>query len=370
MRSNRIISTAAVVAALVLSACGDEKPIMPDGENNLIIFAVDTSGVDGADWVPAVDATVKIASVNFEYREIFQTDGEGRVAIENLPAGTYTIMAEKIDPEESIMLLGQMSKTLVYEPSDVDTLYMSYIKSSPITINEIYYAGCTVVYYMFDQFVELYNSSRDTLYLDGYVLCRTTQVEEVLGDIESYDYALAYYVYQFPGTMDVTKECPIAPGEFQVIAFDAYDHSKAGGNCVDLSGADWETFNATSFDYDNLAVPNLVPITAVGNDFSTNLGHGAIWLSTGEGIYFEAHWDGTKMQDYVHVPLVSIVDGVEYDNEPGGIKYLTIRVDAGRGGTGNSKYTGCSIERRYPGLDSNNSTFDFEITLATPGYQH
>jgi hypothetical protein len=370
MQLNRMIFAAALMAPLLVSACGEEMPIVPDGENNLILYAIDTSGVDDGMWVPAVDATVKIAGVNFEYRAIFQTDHDGSVVIANLPAGKYTIVAEKINLEENILLLGQMSKTLVYEPSEVDTLYMSYIKSSPIVINEIYYAGCTVIYYYNDQFVELYNSSQDTLYLDGYVLCRTTQVEEVLGDIESYDYAIAYYVYQFPGTRDVTRECPIAPGEYQVIAFDAYNHSLVGGNCVDLSEANWETFNATSFDYDNLTVPNLVPMTAVGVDFSTNLNHGAIWLSTGEGIYFEAHWDGSKMQDYVHVPLESIVDGVEYDNDPGENKYLTIRVDAGMGGAGNSRYTGLSIERRYPGLDSNNSTFDFEITLATPGYQH
>jgi hypothetical protein len=371
MRMKRTLQTISLVAVFaLLAACGVDKPSVPDGDNNLILYAIDTSGVDGEGWVPAEEATVKIASVNFEYQATFMTDEEGRVVIENLPAGKYTIMAEKIDPGENIMLLGQMSKTMVYDPSEVDTLYMSYIKSSPIVINEIYYAGCTVIFYYNDQFVELYNSSQDTLYLDGYVLCRTTQVEEVLQDIESYDYALAYYVYQFPGTRDVTKECPIAPGEFQVIAFDAYDHSLVGGNCVDLSNADWETFNATSFDYDNLAVPNIVPITAVGNDFSTNLNHGAIWLSTGEGIYFEEHWDGSKFQDYVHVPLESIVDGVEYDNDPGELKYLTIRVDAGMGGAGNSRYTGLSIERRYPGLDSNNSTFDFEVILATPGYQH
>lgn len=364
------IAALTLISAVLALGCGEEKPVVPDGENNLILYAVDTSGVEGGGWIPAAEATVKIANINYEYQAAFQTDQDGRVVIENLPAGKYTIMGEKIYVEENIMLLGQMSKTMVYEPSGVDTLYMSYIKSSPITINEIYYAGCTVIYYYNDQFVELYNSSQDTLYLDGYVLCRTTQVEEVLGDIESYDYAIAYYVYQFPGTRDVTKECPIGPGEFKVVAFDAYDHSLVGGNCVDLTGANYETFNPTSFDYDNLLVPNLLPITEVGKDFSTNLNHGAIWLSTGEGIYFEAHWDGNKMQDYVHVPLESIVDGVEYDNDPGDNKYLTIRVDAGMGGAGNSRYTGMSIERRYLGLDSNNSTFDFEVILATPGYQH
>jgi len=371
MQLDRIFMTAALLAALFLFACGEDKPTVPDGDNNLTLYAIDTSGVDGGGWKPAGEATVKIASTNFDYKETFAADQDGRVVIENLPAGRYTIMAEKIDLEENIMLLGQMSKTMIHEPSSVDTVYMSYIQSSPVVINEIYYAGCTVIFYYHDQFVELYNSSQDTLYLDGYVLCRSTYVREVLGDIESYDYAIAYYVYQFPGTRGVTREAPLAPGEYQVIAFDAYDHSIVGGNCVDLSAADWETYNAASFDYDNLLVPNLLPITAVGIDFSISLGHCAIWLSTGEGISFESHWDGSKFQDYVHVPLASIVDGVEYASQSDYEKYLTIRVDAGLGGNGMSKYTGWSIERRYPGLDSNNSTFDFEIiTVPTPGHHH
>ncbi len=359
------------VSALLFS-CGIEKPSSPDGSNTLTLYAVDTSGVDGAGWVPVPGATVKISSTTFSYAETFEADENGLVVIEGMPAATYTIMAEKIMEEENVLILGQLAKTMVYEPEAVDTVFMSYIQASPVVINELYYCGCSAGYfYFFDQFIELYNSSQDTVYLDGYIVCRSTQVEEVLGDIEAVDYAIAYYVYEFPGTRGVTKQVPLAPKEFMVLAGDAYEHSLVDDACVDLTGADWEFVNPIEFDIDNPAVPNLEPITPWSKDFTMNLAHQAIWLATGENHYFEAHWDGSKMQDYVHIPLGDIVDGVEYASNPDSDKYLTIRIDAGLGGNGNTKYSAQSIQRRYPGLDSNNSTFDFEIIgPPTPGYQH
>jgi hypothetical protein len=49
---------------------------------------------------------------------------------------------------------------------------------------------------------------------------------------------------------------------------------------------------------------------------------------------------------------------------------MTIRVDAGFGGVGLTRYSGYSIERKEPGFDTNNSTVDFvNLTRPTPGYQ-
>ena len=49
-----------------------------------------------------------------------------------------------------------------------DTLYVSSVIVNALMINEILYCGSDYAnFYFYDQFVELYNSSEDTLYLDG-----------------------------------------------------------------------------------------------------------------------------------------------------------------------------------------------------------
>jgi len=46
-------------------------------------------------------------------------------------------------------------------------------------------------------------------------------------------------------------------------------------------------------------------------------------------------------------------------------------LDKGSGGVGQQKYNGTSLERRFAGFDTNNSTVDFVIIPApTVGYQH
>lgn len=357
------------IVVVAAGSCGRERPCLPDGANSLQLWAVDTSNVDGLGWVPVGDAAVRVSSPSFIFSGEYRTGPDGWTLLEDLPAGTYRISIEKINQEENYVILGHKELSLVYEPSAVDTVLMNYQQSSPLTINEIYYAGCNYSqFYYFDQFVELYNSSADTIWLDGHIVCRSQQTTGVI-DLEAVDYALAYYVYAFPGQTGVTRTCPIAPGEFLVIATDAIDHSRYGARCVDLSSADWEFFAAHGNDYDNPEVPNLLPVTTTGVDFSMNLVHGAIFIATGEEWEFATHWHEGNELNYVHIPLRTIIDGVEYSSNPDAERYMTLRIDAGFAGVGNARYSAQSVQRRFPGLDSNNSAFDFVITdRATPGY--
>jgi len=366
---------AAAGLGVTMAACGVDKPTLPEGRGTLSLVAIDTSGVYGTGWRGVPGAKVSIASPTFVYEREFVTDDEGRLVIENLPSGDYTVQVSMKDEPNNILLMGQKQEELVNAATALDTIYMSFVSISPIVINEVYYAGCNASsFYYYDQFVELYNATSDTLYLDGYVMCRSTQVENLL-DFESVDFAVAFYVYTFPGTRGVTRQCPIAPHDFLVLASDAINHHNYGSLCVDLSGADWEFLNALANDYDNPAVPNLTPVTTEGNDFSYNIAHCALWLATGEEYTFQEHCymsgQSTICSQYVHVPLGTILDGVEYSSNPSSPRYMTRRLDAGMGGNGITRYSGVSIERKVPGLDSNNSSFDFEIVNhPTPGYSH
>ncbi|MCK4539211.1 MAG: DUF4876 domain-containing protein [Candidatus Krumholzibacteria bacterium] len=359
-----------LLCAAILTGCGEERPGLVDGANNLALFAVDTSGVSGSEWTAIPGATVRISSIDFFFQEEYVTNGEGYIDLSDLPAGTYNISAEKINSEENYMIIGQASLSLLYDPASVDTIFMNYQTSSPITMNEIYYCGCRASsFYYADQYIELYNSSSETIYLDGYLMCRGTQIADVI-DAEAEDYALAYLVFSFPGERGVTQECPIEAGEYIVIASDALDHHRWYDTCVDLSGADWEFFNPLGSDYDNPEVPNLSPVMNLTSDFALNLSHTSVWIATGEEWEFGVHFDGNNMKEYIHIPLETILDGVEYASNTDITRYMTVRIDAGLAGLGMTKYSARSVQRRFPGLDSNNSTFDFIINeIPTPGYQ-
>ena len=82
-----------------------------------------------------------------------------------------------------------------------------------------------------------------------------------------------------------------------------------------------------------------------------------------------SHWHDGSLREYVHIPLWTIIDGVEYASNPDVERYLTMRIDTGLAGIGMARYSGRSVQRRFPGLDSNNSSFDFVMTdRPTPGY--
>ena len=239
-----------------------------------------------------------------------------------------------------------------------------------LLINEIFYAGSDhSIYYFYDQFVELYNTSEDTLYLDGCIITRNFPSD--LSDIEDIDYVRATYAFQFPGTPVTGREYPIYPGQHVVVASDAIDHSQYANNAVDLSGADWEFFNPLGSDWDNPDVPNVVSIhPSRTTDFMINLGWNAIVLATGEDYWYETYTSAGYERIRIAIPLYTVLDGVEYANNPKSPKQLTARLDEGVAGLGNTKYSARSVERITPGLDSNNSTNDFRLVgPPTPGYQ-
>jgi hypothetical protein len=372
----RIYVVCAAGALCALVACGLDKPIHPDGKNMLALTAIDTSGITGQSWVPVAGAQVELASTTSQYKDVFQTDSLGHLVIENLQAGEYIVQVSKEDEVSKILFLGQGRERLVNAVEQSDTIYLSFIPTSPVVINELYYAGCNASsFYYFDQFVELYNTTSDTLYLDGYFLVRGSQATGIFDyDPMMADFALGYYIYTFPGTHGVTHQCPIAPKGYLVIAGDATNHHNFGANCVDLLNADWEFFNAAANDYDNPAVPNLRALWSGTQDFSMNLAHSSVWIATGEEFSYQEHcyMSGTTIMcsTYMHIPLSTILDGIEYSSNPSSKRNQPPGMDAGYGGIGLTRYSGKSIERKVPGLDSNNSVFDFEIVTPTPGYSH
>lgn len=350
--------------------CGIDMPERPDGGGTISITVADTSGfISGFPGIPHIldSATVNLQSRTHDYLASRMTGPDGSVSFENLASGEYTLFARREIRIENNKKVFTGGGDIYIESPEVmsDTIKTRLVAASDLMINEIYYCGATCPYYYYDQFVELYNASQDTLYLDGIILTRQLQSAEP--DMEEVDYVKAIYGFQFPGTPVTGRDYPILPGQFIVIASDAFDNTAWCETSVDLSSADWECFNPLGSDFDNPAVPNIVNINpSRTTDYMINLAHNAVVIATGEEYWYEETDTGSL---YVIIPIYTIIDGVEYASSYSSTKELTIRVDAGFAGVGISKYSSQSAERKELGLDTNDSTFDFGIANPpTPGW--
>ena len=147
---------------------------------------------------------------------------------------------------------------------------MALESEDQVKINELYYTGTPFFTYQ-DQFVELYNAGATTAYLDGALLIRGVDT-------------MGTRVYRFPGVVDGTLY-PIEPGEFKVVAQDAYDFWALDSTSVDLSVADFETFFFNEEEPgDNPAVPNLSDAIENEVDFIMDRRVGQVLLATGDSL--------------------------------------------------------------------------------------
>lgn len=370
MRKIFLFAPALVLA--VLAGCGEDMPGIPEGDGSLGVVVVDTSGLipGSSPGVPiSLDSCdVRLMSRSHEYTATACTGPDGAARFNDLVSGKYEIFARReilIGNNKKLFTGGFACDLAGYQTID-STVTVNLIATSTLTINEIFYTGSDAsTFYFYDQFVELYNSSNDTLYLDGVILTR--QAQTYYPDQDEVPYVRAIYAYQFPGTPVTGRQYPIAPKQFIVIAADAVNHQQWCAKSIDLSGADWECFNPLSADYDNPAVPNIVSIHPSNKvDYMINLVHNAVVIATGESYEYYEYEPG---KIHILIPIETVIDGVEYATNTSATKELTLRVDAGFAGTGCTRYSGQSTERRELGLDTNDSSFDFMLNpKSTPGY--
>ncbi len=364
----RALLTCAVAAILMASGCAKDPPVGVDGDGMLTIVALwDEVQTDSLIiLVPLAGAKVVASS---EYGTMVrETGADGTLRLENLPSATFNISIRKRHPlDPNIQLVGATVGLVVRSGEvRVDTVISKPISSTGIAINEIYAAGpVNDLFFFFDQFIELYNASDSTRYLDGMLISRVSGNNEGLGpgadegadgDLDGFT-----YIFKFPGNPG-EHAYPIVPGQFVTLAVDAVDHRSLFSASYDLSGADWEFYNQYSpEDVNNPAVPNLINIRSDKTvDFLISLTNDVIILSDGR----DTVWvDG--------IDIGTVVDAVEYQSShhPANKKTLDSRVDRGYALTP-PKYSGQSIQRVEPGGDTNDSLVDFEIRArATPGYQ-
>jgi len=348
------------IPILFLSGCFKGKPTQFDGEMTVKLYVM----FEG-NCLPNIPVLLSTHDYNIStYMDT--TDSVGMAEFEPIPYAEYKVnikspaILPSIDNPDSLVEFNIVGAGIVAPGARdiiIDTLEVTASGSEPgLKINEIYAAGPpNEYYYWYDQFIELYNSSVDTVYLDGMVVCRMgTFLESVT------------YIFQFPGEPLIGREYPVPPNSFVVLAQDAMDHTNIPNfplpGSVDLSHADWEFVNSLDYgDCDNPDVPNIDNIEEGHRlDFMINLAGDVVLIANGSDINY---LDG--------IDINSVIDCVEYHSSSDAIKEIEAELDRGFAGVGVIRYGGQSFERISAGFDSNNSSIDFEILSSpTPGYQH
>ncbi len=374
-----------ILIIFLLAACRNEMPTRFDGSLEHTVIVADRSGAVPFDstlgYAPLSNASVELVSNQYldsdhkPKRYNGYTGVDGKIRFDNLAADVYTIHVERTlfideDPDDSLYISTTATIEVRTATNQSDTLFTKADVPKQLSINEIYYCGPENRHkYVYDQFVELYNSSADTAYLDGVIMARTVPFPHP--DIESNDFVQALYVYQFPGTPVTGRQHPLPPGQFLVIAQDALNHRQYMSTSIDLNWAPWEFFNPYKKDVDNAAgnVSNATPENS--EDFYLNLKHDGLILANGSRWYYGDYSPQNTGYQYIHIPINTVIDAVEYSANLDTKKLLTARLDAGLTGIGISGYSGRSVERRLPGYDSDNSTADFVILdRPSPGDHH
>ncbi len=350
-----------------LLSCKEEPPTQVDGKAEMEIHVFWNNSEDDSlkNYVPLSNAQMILSS---EYGvQIKYCDENGILHLTNFPSSTYQISAHGNHPDDNkIVIVGNIKNLEVNSGKTViDTIYAKPVSSSGIAINEIYSAGpVNKVFFFFDQFIELYNSSSETKYLDGMQVFRVTRNSEGVGpggdEGDDGDIDGMTYCFKFPGKPG-EKNHPFPSHSFIVLAQDAIDHRKSVSTSIDLSNADWEFYNQLSVtDFDNPNVPNLINI----NQEST----GEFQISLTSDIIIVADGRDTVWQDGIDIE--TILDGVEYQSSATRRQTLDDRIDRGWIKSV-PKYSGKSLERREPGTDTNDGTLDWRIIPhPTPGYQY
>ncbi len=364
-----------ILLLTVLFSCKENAPVQVDGKAELTVLAMwNNSAIDSIkNYVPLPNAEMILVS---EYgTRIEHSDDSGMLNLTNIPSATYQISARRKHPIiPDIIVVGNVVDVDVISGSPAsDTIFTNAISASGISINEIYAGGpVNSIYFFYDQYIELYNSSSETKYLDGMQVLRVTSsraycshhssdVIGVPGGDWNGDGNIfgVTYAFKFPGKPGETKY-PFAPNTFKVLAQDAFDHRKAVPVSVDLSRADWEFVSQfDAVDIDNPKVPNLYNISDCKiSDFLISVTSDIILLTSGVDSVLS---DG--------IDITTIIDGVEYQSS--GTKRITLDSRIDRGWVQSPpKYDGKSMQRREKGVDTNDGTLDWEIIdLPTPGWQ-
>lgn len=393
-----------VVAALFLGACSGDG----DGDGDKVYtLTVNVTIPEAYSWEDVTDENVIARNqlTGVEYPGIKMADGIYTIILE---PGDYNVNA--LFETADMNLSGQKMNVSVYSAIAVATINAEESLTSPLVIKEFYSAMCKTPAnknYMYDQFVEIYNNSAFTQYLDNCLLARTeiaANTKTVLwGDNDEINKEVAVSSY-VAGWVGDGKTYPIEPGQSVVVAFQAQNHTimsddpateevEVNPNTIDLSKADYE-IDITEYKSTYVANPDVPNLTIVAKPGSQSVNF-AVLPAFGAGLVLakvddieaycdvnnEATWkikpEGTDVSPYLMIKYKDIQDAINVVcvTETQRRCALPAQVDAGMlytsamyNGMGFTRKVAETVNGRVVYKDTNNSAEDFEAEAKpTPG---
>ena len=171
------------------------------------------------------------------------------------------------DRDISVMAAGT---SLIFAPPSrqVSVSLVASRRGSLVTSEIFGYQGATTAY-GWGTYLEVFNASDSTIYLDGILVAATwggMNLADVDRPCDTFNYAkrtdsTAIWVNLIWGFPGAGREYPIRAGEAKVIAMDAMNHATAAPNMGnnDLSRADFEQ-HGDEADIDNPFVPDMIRV--------------------------------------------------------------------------------------------------------------
>ncbi len=294
--ASKILTFVYVATALFisLSACDPGEIDLVSPENSaaespaLTVHALpiesDLSVVTALEWDDGIPgAKVRVHKIGEPYEEEYwvsaETGSDGVAEFFDLLPGIYEVQVTRYLTAEEVSSAGTEVKAMaggrwIRAPrDDVQVVNVAASRRHGLVFSEI-----AIVYplpwetggptYTYGTYLELYNDSEETVYLDGMILgfAWSRYRENPIGWTCSISLPFrtdpqgvwANWFLRFPGS---GTDHPVAPGETVLIARSAIDHTPVHSSLEDLSGADFEF--APEFSADNPDVPNL---TSIGLD--------------------------------------------------------------------------------------------------------
>jgi hypothetical protein len=225
--------------------------------------------------VPGADVTVRRATapvVTFSAA----TDSLGVVRFDSLLTGSYEIsalraltvpeMSQLAPADRDVDAVAAGGGLTLGDSGAVRTVGAFASRRGSVVISEFWSpsrVSTTGDFYPYAGYLELYNNSDSTIYLDGMLVGQATvgTIETMVSTCADYEPwnldslgIWAQFIYQFPGD---GAEYPLPAGQTAIVlATDAIDHRVAGPEAEDLSNASFEFETGP----DNPFVPDLTNV--------------------------------------------------------------------------------------------------------------
>ena len=254
----------------------------------------DASVRDALGWtsgIPVADVTIQ-RSGSSASTQTATTDAAGTARFSGLLPGTYTVSSVRLlsasergklaAGDADVNAFGGGATVTVSAPSASVIVAAPAGRPGSLVISELF-VGWPNAYqageYFLASYIELYNNSDTTIYLDGKIVGRgqpwTRDYASPRSCAEMAQWRLdpdgiwMHYFYQFPGG---GQSYPLAPGHATVVATDAIDERQFYPELMDLSGSQFEFIGPA--DVDNPASVNMIDLSITTNG---DPGHGLWW---------------------------------------------------------------------------------------------